>query len=489
MTEIAEEAPEAQDLAFDKEARPLTGRRTLKRPEDAPSTPQEQLAAAVAQMSAAEQTAAPAVVLKPLRHPRRVLASALALGVAAKLFFDGKPLGLTFPLFVAMALGALGLLSGREGWHGARRVRWLALPIVGFAALAAVRGEELTVLNMIACALLAGLLVQGYSGELSIVDLRFWEVPGRALQGWLQALITSPSVISQSVDTRRAASAVRASWWPALKAVLVTVPVLAVFMALLSSGDEAFARVLSHVLSHVTPGNGALGSAAVVLGSAQAVGGCFAYALRRRTWTEPAAPSTTRWLGALEASCVVFSLVALFGLFSAVKLQELFVEHTKLIPSTPGVGWGTYTREGFEQLTVAASLVLALLVALPRIARLDGVQRSFRLGATALVALTLVILATAVNRLVACEEAYGFTVTRIYGHVFGFALAAVLVWRGVTVWVWRQRFAVGALAGTLGWLLALDAINPAAFVVAKNYARYEQTGRIDRSYNELLLRK
>src|SRR5262249_40157160 len=139
--------------------------------------------------------------------------------------------------------------------------------------------------------------------------------------------------------------------------------------------------------------------------------------------------------------------------------------HELLIPQAPGIGWGTYTREGFEQLSAAASLTLGLLVALPHVARLDGVLRAFRFGATALVALTLVILATALNRLVACEEAYGYTVTRLFGHVFAFALGAVLVWRALTVWVWQHRFAVGALAAALAWVLALDALNPEAFVI------------------------
>jgi len=105
-----------------------------------------------------------------------------------------------------------------------------------------------------------------------------------------------------------------------------------------------------------------------------------------------------------------------------VQAQSFFVERAKLIPLEPGIGWGTYTREGFVQLMIAAGLTLGLLVVLPALTRLEtaSAQRLFQGGSSALIALTLVVLATAANRLLACEEAYGFSVTRVFGHVFAF---------------------------------------------------------------------
>src|SRR5258708_1276566 len=88
----------------------------------------------------------PPLPLKPLRQPRRVLGAALGLGVAAELFFDGKPLSFTFPLFVALTLAALAALAGREGRYGARHVLWLAGPLLTFAVFAGWRGDELALM-------------------------------------------------------------------------------------------------------------------------------------------------------------------------------------------------------------------------------------------------------------------------------------------------------------------------------------------------------
>ncbi len=421
----------------------------------------------------------------PLRHPRRILTTALGLGVLAEVLFDGKPLGLSFPLFAGASVVSIQLLAGREGRQGSRRVQWLLAPLLLLAGFVAVReNEALTTLNVLASIALFGIWVQGFNGTLSAVDLKLWELPGRSLQGFFSALIAAPAVIPQAVDTQRLAGAARSAWKPVVKAVAITVPIVLVFVALLASGDPVFARFVDSVVDGISPGGGTLSTVGVIAGATLGMCGLVAHALRRRVWDLPPGNSTPArtWLGAAEGLSIVYALVTLFAVFAAVKAKELFVSHSALIPQAPGIGWGTYAREGFEQLTLASALTLSLLIAVPRFAKLDTVQRAFRFGATALVGLTLLLLATAANRLAACEEAYGFTVPRVFGQFFVFALGGVLLWRALTVWVWRNRFAVGALAGALGWILALDIANPEAMVVEANLARGPTQQQIDWDY-------
>ena len=86
------------------------------------------------------------------------------------------------------------------------------------------------------------------------------------------------------------------------------------------------------------------------------------------------------------------------------------------------------------------------------------------------------------KRMALYESAYGYTHLRVYTQVFMVALAGVLLWRGVTLW-WRpERFAIGAFVGALGFLVALDVLNPDAFIARGNLERSAHGADLDESY-------
>jgi uncharacterized protein DUF4153 len=98
------------------------------------------------------------------------------------------------------------------------------------------------------------------------------------------------------------------------------------------------------------------------------------------------------------------------------------------------------------------------------------------------VGLVLVLLASAVQRMALYESAYGYTHLRVYTHVFMLALAGVLVWRVVTLW-WRpERFAMGAFVGALLGLVALNVLNPDAFIARDTLTRSSEGESWDASY-------
>ncbi|MBL8950615.1 MAG: DUF4173 domain-containing protein [Myxococcaceae bacterium] len=390
------------------------------------------------------------------------------------------------PLLTFSFLAALAALAGPEGRHRARRVWLLAVPLLALAGFVAVRSSpDLVALNVLACLALAGLLAHGFNGSIALADLKLWELVARPVQGWVLGLWAAPSVARASFDGQRAGALVKAHGGSVVRMGFITVPIVLVFAGLLGSGDPRFAKLLGETFVWFFRLN--LSSFFWAGAATFVAAGLLAYALRRHTWAGPesVAPEASpfKLLGPVEGLGLVGALVALFGAFAAVQAQGFFVERAKLIPAEPGIGWGTYTREGFVQLTVAAALTLGLLVLLPAVTRLAGAaDRAFRAGSTALVALTLVILGTAANRLFACEEAYGFTLIRVYGHVFVFALGGVLVWRAATLWVQPHRFAAGALACALAGLVGLNVLDPERFIVEKNLARYDAIGQLDLPY-------
>src|SRR2546425_1822942 len=100
-----------------------------------------------------------------VKSPARVLQVALALGWSADLFFYGKRLGISVPLFALLLLGSLFALGRLERTGLARRNLWLLLPVGFFATMVFVRANAwLTVLNMLALFALLALMGYFYAG-------------------------------------------------------------------------------------------------------------------------------------------------------------------------------------------------------------------------------------------------------------------------------------------------------------------------------------
>ncbi|MHB8872605.1 MAG: DUF4153 domain-containing protein [Myxococcaceae bacterium] len=421
------------------------------------------------------------------RRPRRTLGAALMLGALVELFFDGKPLGLGFPLFTLAFLGALLWVGGREAFSRAGANAFVAAPLVLFASMVFVRASPLlTALNVGASLFLIALIAHAWAGE-RLVSFGLWHYPAAAARAVGNALLLPPSIISAGVDFAAARLRLGPAVKPVLRAALITLPVLGVFGALLASADLMFASLLERALSFDPVGRaGELGTgAAVALGGAFLTAGLLGYALRRGPAPFAAARAALphrQPLGFSEAFTLVAAVDALFLVFVGIQAAYLF----------GGVGglqaqdftYSEYARRGFFELLAVSVLTLLLLMALHRWVKVETRAREvlFHGASTAMVALVLVILASAVKRMALYEEVYGYTELRLYTHAFMFALAGVLSWRALTLW-WRpELFPVGAFASALLLLAGLDLVNPDAFIARRNLERFAASRQLDAQY-------
>jgi hypothetical protein len=187
-------------------------------------------------------------------------------------------------------------------------------------------------------------------------------------------------------------------------------------------------------------------------------------------------------LGLTEALTLILAVDALFLVFAGFQVAYLFIGGAS--SPAPGFSYAEYARRGFFELLLASVLTLVLVMALARWTRRETplAEAAFRLGASVMVALTLVMVASAVKRLTLYEDAFGYTRLRVFTHVFMFALGGVLTWRAVTLW-WRpERFAIGAFVTALGAVIAVNAINPDALIVRLNLGRGASVEELDLGY-------
>jgi hypothetical protein len=258
----------------------------------------------------------------------------------------------------------------------------------------------------------------------------------------------------------------------------LTVAVVAVFGALLTSADAAF----GHLLAVLVPSTGAGRPFAVVAVLILAAGAAVLAA--RRPGLDDMRPGRVARTKVAEWAIPLAALDLLFLAFVLVQLAVLFGGAERVL-GPGGPTYAQYARSGFWQLLVVTLLTLLVLAVALRVAPRDTLPGRLLLRALlgALCVLTLVIVASAVHRMALYEQAYGYTRLRVLvevvelwlGLLFVLVLAALVRLR--TRWVPQAVLASAVLV-----LLAAGIANPDRFVAERDIARYHQTGRIDAAY-------
>jgi len=265
-------------------------------------------------------------------------------------------------------------------------------------------------------------------------------------------------------------------------AVLSAGLVLLVFVPLLASADAAFAQVVDAVTPEIAVDSVVRWVFLFTFGTAAAAGGFF---LLVAPPPEPYGPDPrpTR-LRLLDWAVPTGVLVAVLALFVGVQFVVLFGSDDYVLRTT-GLTYAEYARSGFWQLLAVTALALGVLALGSRWApaRTPAERVAKRGLLAALALLTLVVVASAINRMWLYQQAYGFTVLRLLvltcelwlGAGFLLALAAVLRLRpgGLS----RPMVAVGMVA-----LLGLAVLDAERFIAAHNVARWSETGKLDTSY-------
>jgi hypothetical protein len=172
-----------------------------------------------------------------------------------------------------------------------------------------------------------------------------------------------------------------------------------------------------------------------------------------------------------------------FALFVAIQFTYLFGGASNI--TAAGYTYAEYARRGFGELVAVGVISLGLILALGTCVRREA--RRHRLWFNGLSGLLVaqmgVILASALQRLLLYEGAYGFTQLRTYTHVAILWMAGLFLAFLVLLLAERlPRFALAAAVAALGFTASLNLMNVDGFIVQRNAARLAHTGEIDLDY-------
>jgi hypothetical protein len=411
-----------------------------------------------------------------LTGPARLLVAALGLGGMVDALFYGQLPGIGFPVFALLTLGALIGLALRENLSmNLRAVVLTGLPLLFFTGMVALRDNGfLTFLNVMVSLFLTGLLAHFFTGG-SLAALGIGGFLGLPWLSLGHTVTGAAPVFKKVIEEHAGQSEARLKVLPILRGLLLSVPILAVLLPLLISADAVFAQQAERLLGWLFPENWGerAGRLAITAGAGWLIAGGFTYALTRQERKEITQHTLRQPLGFTEGMTPLILVCVLFTAFLLTQSEYLFGGSAR-VQSIPGLTYAEYARRGFGELVTVAVVTLTMALVWQRLMHREGtVQiRLFKGSVTLLVGLTLVLLASAYQRMSAYEAAYGATETRLYVDAFIVLLGAVLIWFAFTLWTETQRvFAFGGFLCVLFYVASLNLLNPDAAVARTNIAR------------------
>ena len=414
---------------------------------------------------------------------------AIVLGGLVGFSFFGQMVGLFVPVFTLLLLLSLAFLAHRrEGPRWSGNI-WLVFPLLFFASMAAIRAAGFNVfLNLGLVLFLLVWLAQTAVGP-DMQSLNFYDYFWQSFMSCIEITFPQPAeTLAEAVKSIRANQPSLGKLLSLLRGLALALPVVIIFTMLLVSADPVFRGYVEDLLQFLHLDNLVeLATRLVVSGLAfWFILGGLAYALRsQESELQPKAEEVVSqgWLGIIETAIILGSVDLLFAAFVTVQLRYFFGGNRNI--TLEGFTYAEYTRRGFAELVFVAIFSLGLALALQAWSqrRTPRARAGFEFLAAILVCFTGVILASAFQRLLLYEEAYGFTQLRTFVHVFMVWVGILLLVYLFTLHVNKPRLFVFALfLAVLGFGATLDILNTDAFIVRQNFNRYLETGKLDAEY-------
>lgn len=412
----------------------------------------------------------------------RVLGAALALGVLGDLLLRATPLGINVVLWTGALVASTGVVAAWRGVALRGEGRWLAVPLLLFAALFLWRDSStLAVVNGISLIVVLSLAVlRSRSGRIltaGLADYLYWglQAVGYAYAGLLPLFV-------RDVAWRELRSTGYGSVFAVLRGLFIALPLLLIFGGLFVAADAVFESLISYLFDF---------DAAEMAGHLFLIcvftwlsAGLLRLTLIGGELDTPEGRPRFLYLGVVELGTALGLLNLLFLFFVAVQVRYLFGGGDQVL-SSASLTYAEYARRGFFELVTVTALVLPLLLFAHWLLQPDkpSHERLLRLLSVSLVALLFVVMASALQRMRLYTAEFGLTELRLYTTAFMFWLAVVLAVFLLTVLRSRRRyFASVTLASGLLAVALLNVVNPDALIVHANVSRLEAGKEFDAPY-------
>jgi len=410
------------------------------------------------------------------KNPNLLWIVAIALGWLFDFLFWKIPGGINFAIFTLLCLAGGFFLLWKDEKPVSRGTLWLIPLILFFDAVTFIRAEPLTVfLAALFTLFLMAVFAMTYLGgrwfmySLSDYVSGFFKL--------ITSMIARPLTFNAEVkreQAERGATVPKRNFWPVVRGIIIALPVLAIFAALLASADAIFSQQLDVFIKLFKLENLSeyIFRLIYILIGSYLLAGIFLHAATQSADEKLIGedkPLISQLLGFTESAIVLGSVTILFAAFVFIQFRYFFGGQSNI--HIDGYTYSEYARRGFGELAAVAFFSLLMILGLGAITRRENEaqHRAFSGLSVAIVVLVMVMLASAYQRLNLYEAAYGFSRLRTYTHValiwIGLLLGAVVV---LEILRRERAFAFAMLIASLGFSASLPLLNVDAFIARQN---------------------
>jgi hypothetical protein len=252
---------------------------------------------------------------------------------------------------------------------------------------------------------------------------------------------------------------------PVVRGLLIAIPVVVFFAILLAAGDLVFKQQIINFFNRFDAARipEYIARLIVILCWAYVLMGVFLYAALKSTDENLLGedkPIIHRFLGFTEAAIVLGSVSILFFLFVIVQFRYFFGGEVNI--GVEGFTYSEYARSGFSELISAAVFSLLMILGLGTVTQResDRQKRIYSGLSVGIVALVIVILVSAYQRLMLAIDWHGFSRLRLYPRVFliwvGILFVAVIV---LEIMHRERHFALAMLLAAFGFAITISALD------------------------------
>jgi len=413
------------------------------------------------------------------KNPNKLWVIVFALGWFFDFLFWKKTPGVNFAIFSMACLIAAFYFLLSDGLRP-NRASLSLLPLFGFfAAVTFIRAEPMTIFlaytfTLLTMSILAFTYLGGRWYLYTIVDYvgKYFTLLG--------SMVARP--ISFMADVRKdqmdsGTQPSKRNIWPVVRGVIIALPIIAIFASLLASADVIFGQRLTDLMDLFNLENlpEFIFRLIYIVIIGYALAGVILHAAtesKDEKIGKEEKPLIPAFLGFVESAIVLGSVVALFAAFVAIQFQYFFGGATNI--HIDGYTYAEYARKGFGELVAVAFFALLMLLTLSAVTKRETeTQRKVYSGlGVMLVALLLVMLLSAYQRLGLYEAVYGFSRLRTYTHVFLIWIGLLLI-ATIALEIMRKErmFAFAMLIASFGFAVSLPILNVDVFIVNQNIQR------------------
>ncbi|WP_407314349.1 DUF4153 domain-containing protein [Desulfosporosinus sp. SB140] len=422
-----------------------------------------------------------------------LLISALILGLLFDFLFYGKPLGLSYPLYI-IALYSFLFWNMRNNQQGQfNRKLLLGIPIIALSFTYLIYSNWIfTVLNffIIPILLVAHTLLLTSNNRHEWFKSQFLMeiihgIVARPLANCLKPFYVISKFAQGRANLRKLGVAGKV-----LAGLLIAVALLIVIVPLLASADDIFRQLVERI-PNVFRGIsfGEFVPRLMIVAAVTCLIFSYLWSLfnskaksKEAVSASDSLTNTRVFLDPITVSTMLVLIDLLYAFFIAIQFSYLFGSLKYGLPQN--FTYAQYARKGFFELVVITFINLIIVLGNMNCIKLSGgrLDNAVKILNTVLVVSTFIILLSAHFRMSLYEEVYGFTYLRVLTHAFMgylfvlFIVTLCKIWRK-TVPLLKAYIVISLVAYTL-----LNYINVDSIIVKNNIDRYNKGNPIDILY-------